>query len=439
MNDIENLQFTHQLVAAANEAVGLGYRPTRFKQMLNTDGGFETVKRILATGRPSEGFTRLLELGRVDLTCEAIIVESRWRPFFDEDLLTRSEALLKAVHYDYKPYSKDLPTLTTHSFARDTSALESLGIATRAPSLGTTAFFAQTLRTPLTNQRWSWGAANDISRRVFLRLWLEDAVSHENGHRILIQEPHRSDRPGWQERQRHIALLDKGYIGFGVVCTKKQDGEGIADFDDAMLLRLGKRIERDGTVYADIVGSLPVVALVFPVTSPGELTEDIVRALEAGERKTVCRALVDARLGQGLYRRLLLRRWAGACAVTGCTISAVLRASHCKPWRLSSNAERLDSNNGLLLCANLDALFDSGLIAFDDNGAMLIAEQLSELERRQMNLPAQLRCTPNAQLRRYLSEHRRLVFSRHESTNDPDRKHVGPRHMSEASSAKAKS
>jgi len=119
MNDVENLQFTHQLVAAANEAVGLGYRPTRFKQMLNTDGGFETVKRILATGRPSEGFTRLLELGRVDLTCEAIIVESRWRPFFDEGLLTRSEALLKAVHYDYKPYSKDLPTPTTHSFAKE--------------------------------------------------------------------------------------------------------------------------------------------------------------------------------------------------------------------------------------------------------------------------------------------------------------------------------
>lgn len=28
----------------------------------------------------------------------------------------------------------------------------------------------------------------------------------------------------------------------------------------------------------------------------------------------------------------------------------------------------LDPNNGLLLCANLDALFDRGLIIFEDNG-----------------------------------------------------------------------
>lgn len=412
MNGSENLKFTQRLMAAASEAVTLGYRPTRFKQMLNTDGGFETVKRILATGRPSEGFTKLLELGRIDLTCEAIIVESRWRLFFDDDLLDSSEKLLKAVDYRFNRYSEDIQPPIAPAPTEESSLRHSLGIETRTPALGITAFFAQTLRAPLANLRWSWGAQDDISRRVFLRVWLEDVVAQGDGHRILIQELDRSDRPGWRERQRHIALLDSGYLGFAVVCTKRQDGEGIAEYDDAVLLRLGKPRIRDGIVDAEIAGVFAVEAIGFPVKFPSEVAEDIAEAQTTGATETTRIALVQARVGQGLYRRLLLRRWAGACAVTGCTVNAVLRASHCKPWRRSSNVERLDANNGLLLCANLDALFDAGLIAFNDNGAMLIAEQLSESERAQLNLPAQLRCAPNARLKHYLSEHRTLVFSR---------------------------
>jgi len=41
-----------------------------------------------------------------------------------------------------------------------------------------------------------------------------------------------------------------------------------------------------------------------------------------------------------------------------------LKASHIKAWKdCTSTQERLDSNNGLLLCANHDALFDQYLIS----------------------------------------------------------------------------
>lgn len=100
----ENEEFTQCLRNAVLEAEKLKYFPNRFKGMLAADGGYETVKRILESGKPSDGFQKLWELGRVDLTCEAIIVESKWRRHFDADLLERSENLLRQVDYAFKRY-----------------------------------------------------------------------------------------------------------------------------------------------------------------------------------------------------------------------------------------------------------------------------------------------------------------------------------------------
>ncbi|MBS3725137.1 hypothetical protein JLDANKMP_00569 [Stenotrophomonas sp. PE591] len=52
--------------------------------------------------------------------------------------------------------------------------------------------------------------------------------------------------------------------------------------------------------------------------------------LPATKRK----ALIEARIGQGRFRRGVLKRWNQGCAVTGCTALEALRASHIKPWRM---------------------------------------------------------------------------------------------------------
>lgn len=72
--------------------------------------------------------------------------------------------------------------------------------------------------------------------------------------------------------------------------------------------------------------------------------------------------------------------WSGRCSVTGCDIPAVLIASHAKPWAECSNAERLDEYNGLLLAAQIDRLFDGGLISFSDKGCLLAKEALTDLQ-----------------------------------------------------------
>ncbi len=122
---------------------------------------------------------------------------------------------------------------------------------------------------------------------------------------------------------------------------------------------------------------------------------------------TTKKALVDARLGQGKFRSRVLQFWGNCCSVTGSTIEAAIRASHIKPWRESSNAERLDPDNGLPLVASLDALFDGGLVSFDSSGKLIASSKLSMTERRIFGIDgASLRKKPTAKMAEYLAHHR---------------------------------
>lgn len=85
-----------------------------------------------------------------------------------------------------------------------------------------------------------------------------------------------------------------------------------------------------------------------------------------------------ARIGQGDFRNALVVAWDGTCPLAGVDHLPLLRASHIKPWRSSTNAERLDPFNGMLLAVHVDALFDRGLISFEDNGTLLISGTLSQ-------------------------------------------------------------
>ena len=67
-----------------------------------------------------------------------------------------------------------------------------------------------------------------------------------------------------------------------------------------------------------------------------------------------------------------------SCRVTGVTNIKHLRASHIKPWSASSDHEKVDGYNGLLLSPHVDHLFDRGFISFEDSGDMLISKTLSQ-------------------------------------------------------------
>jgi putative restriction endonuclease len=90
---------------------------------------------------------------------------------------------------------------------------------------------------------------------------------------------------------------------------------------------------------------------------------------------------------QNVFRTALMDYWGGRCAVTGCAEPRLLRASHIKPWaRRTTDAERLDAHNGLLLAAHLDAAFDAGLIDFTATGQILFADRFSPTDRQALGL-----------------------------------------------------
>jgi hypothetical protein len=83
-------------------------------------------------------------------------------------------------------------------------------------------------------------------------------------------------------------------------------------------------------------------------------------------------AIIRARRGQGVYKQRVMER-EQRCRITGVTNPVHLIASHCKPWRDSSNEERLNGENGLLLTPSIDHLFDRGFIGFEGNGNVIIS------------------------------------------------------------------
>jgi hypothetical protein len=146
---------------------------------------------------------------------------------------------------------------------------------------------------------------------------------------------------------------------------------------------------------------------VVGISRSAQLVEDIFDTIGRSDIGPTTRdALVQARVGQGIFRERLVRHWGGRCAVTGCSNLAVLRASHIKPWRKCGDAERLDVHNGLLLTANLDALFDGGLIAFHEDGSMWIAPSITERQRGELGLPGNLRMELNSAQRGFIEGHR---------------------------------
>lgn len=86
-------------------------------------------------------------------------------------------------------------------------------------------------------------------------------------------------------------------------------------------------------------------------------------------RTTEVQCWTFQRRGQDLFRERLMHYWRGRCPLTGLNDAGLLRASHIIPWAdCTTNDQRLDVYNGLLLSPFWDAAFDRGLVTFSRDG-----------------------------------------------------------------------
>jgi putative restriction endonuclease len=132
----------------------------------------------------------------------------------------------------------------------------------------------------------------------------------------------------------------------------------------------------------------------------------------ANVNSTTTKTEIETRLGQGKYRQDLIQIWR-KCAVTEFSRVDLLVASHIKPWKKSTDVERVDPYNGLLLSPTLDKLFDRGYISFTDAGDIIISPLLAEQDLDQLSITNSMKlykvergCLP------YLKFHRDVVFIR---------------------------
>lgn len=145
-----------------------------------------------------------------------------------------------------------------------------------------------------------------------------------------------------------------------------------------------------------------------------EWEEHLIRVVERDEsiEDTVRSQLILARRGQGHFKKAV-RHHEHHCRITKVNRLEHLRASHIKPWRDSSNDERLDGENGLLLTPSIDHLFDRGFVSFEDDGRLIVSPRAhaESLARMGVAVQEQIRVGSFTESQKsYLDHHRNEVF-----------------------------
>jgi hypothetical protein len=126
--------------------------------------------------------------------------------------------------------------------------------------------------------------------------------------------------------------------------------------------------------------------------------------------ETTKEQLLKSRRGQGKFRADL-ERIEKNCRITKLDVSDYLTACHIKPWSKSTNQERLDGNNGLLLSPHIHHLFDRGLISISQNGNLLISPKLPKRIREIWHIPEKLNVGEfQPRQRQYLRYHEENLF-----------------------------
>jgi HNH endonuclease len=199
-----------------------------------------------------------------------------------------------------------------------------------------------------------------------------------------------------------------GNLQYGVLCGRIAEQLGFVHRSKTYTIASGEENDSEGHFQwqmDDVVVTALGELRWFPPSS--EPAKSVIPS--ESPQETEREALIKARVGQGNFRTDVIALW-GSCAVTGCSLSTILVASHLVPWAAcATNQERLDPFNGLLLTPNLDRLVDRLLIAFNDDGSILLSKELmaDELAILGVTERSKLRFVRPAMLP-YLQRHREL-------------------------------
>ena len=141
----------------------------------------------------------------------------------------------------------------------------------------------------------------------------------------------------------------------------------------------------------------------------GSDTNLLIDEIEADETlaPTTKKAMIQARVGQGLYRRNVIKAYR-RCLITRVEQERLLVASHIKPWKHCHRdpAECLSPENALLLTPTWDALFDKGFISFSDEGELLLSDGIEKSTKVALGIPKSIKVGLTPGQRKFMKFHR---------------------------------
>lgn len=125
----------------------------------------------------------------------------------------------------------------------------------------------------------------------------------------------------------------------------------------------------------------------FSFASDGSTQQNLAERLvdapeEAGE---VYRRVMDRGLAQSMFRQALLNVYEHQCAFCRLSFEVALDAAHIISWSKSSQEQRMDVKNGLLLCSVHHELFDAGVMTVDSEGIIHVADAAASDVESQMD------------------------------------------------------
>lgn len=156
-------------------------------------------------------------------------------------------------------------------------------------------------------------------------------------------------------------------------------GIGIDEFPDFLDLESGTHLRllgQDELAGEDIEGAVRsrLAALAGRMGASEQVTERLL--------------IASVRVGQHRFARAVLANCGHRCVFCGLRPGielegrGLLVASHIKPWRASSERERLDPTNGVSACPSHDAAFDGGLLWVNGGLRIRASQLLNEAGRR---------------------------------------------------------
>ncbi len=162
----------------------------------------------------------------------------------------------------------------------------------------------------------------------------------------------------------------------------------------------------------EIIGDLNIyevedvqLELAISTVRPTERNTFIPMIFEAeAEAKT------KIRLGRKKFKEKLLPLWEQKCTICGIELPALLQASYSKPWKDSTDAERIDVYNGILLCSNHDVLYEKGFIAFDGQGKLHISKQIPVEDYKIYCIEPKMKIARKEKNKPYFKWHKRHLF-----------------------------